>query len=165
MDSKPISLQSIHEILVDHQINSFDKFFINTDAENAQYKRIAWTSVEDIKEISTENSIDAFIFLLGLMREAEIRLQMIEHSHACHGLRKLAPVIAICPELKDIAGEILDYLELNHFSVTYTTFLGSELFLSKTWRDIHPLLSNLYTKSNNLSFKRKPLLDSHKSNI
>lgn len=141
IDVAPIDNHRIYQILVNHRIASFDRFFNQIYHPKPSIERRLWSNVDDIKQIALEPTLDAFVFLLGLMRESENRLLEREHSFACSGIRRLVPVIFSIPALQRITGYIMDYLEVNHFQVLYRTPHGDSIFTGTFWREKHKDIS------------------------
>lgn len=160
MEVNDLDLKKIYSFMVQLKITNFNKFFVQPNSSISQFQRNSWTELKDIKEIANDPSLSTFIFLLGIMRESLIRLNAMNHIHACAGLRRLAPVVWDTPELRNLVGDIFDHLERSYFSVTYTTSGLSEMYLSKTWRDLHPEISKLYPNTlNDHSIPRQPFLE------
>lgn len=148
-----LNLTEIWQIMVKCKIKNLDDFFITTSEKSL----IRTGVVTRDKLLALENStvaLEALTFLIGLIREAEIRLDVQIHKMSV--TRILALIPRLCEEsvIKEFAGALLDYLEIKFFRVSYgLPDNGVEMIFPKSWRDIHSQTAesaNGMIKSDNL---------------
>lgn len=145
MQPKYILLADLHRHMLLLNGLFIGKFFSNNDDDGTRVRNY-FAEPADIKAISnTEKTLDAFAFLLGILREAEIRADMQNHYCARDGMLKLFPNIAALPPIEPVAGRLFDYIESSYFNVIYIIPPnGDEMIFPKGWREIYPHLARLY---------------------
>lgn len=142
MQPKEYTLNELHTCMADLNGLFFNKFFSNNEALIRNY----FAEPSDVRKIAEEDkTLDAFAFLLGILREAEIRADMQNHNCARVGMRTLLPYIAAIPQMEPVIGRLFDYIENTYFNVIYTIPpYGVEMSFQNSWRETYPDISLLY---------------------
>lgn len=92
----------------------------------------------------SDNVIEALTFLMGLLREAEIRIDVRTHYQVATTIKSLIPRLNEVPEFKTFLGALLDYIEVKFMRVIYTIpDSGSEIVYPTSWREIYPDISKV----------------------
>lgn len=151
MQPKAYSLEEMHQIMAGIEGGFYYKFFSRYDWPERVYVRNFEVDIKEIRKVSRHNTLDAFAFLLGLVREAEYTLDVRVHFNACIGMSELFPSVARMPEIKPVAGQLFDYLEGAYFRVIYTVPDGSEIVFRQSWRELYPDLADQYSVSAELA--------------
>ena len=150
----PLELSQIWRIMVNTNIKNLDDFFIPTPSGG--YVRTGQVTREKLINLENINfTLDALTFLLGLIRESEIRLDVRIHRMSVSRIISLIPKFFNEPVLKEFAADFFDFLEIKFFKVSYIApDECSEIIFTQSWRDIHPEISKLHVKK--LEFEITP---------
>ena len=141
LSAKELNLPEIWQTMVDCKINNKRSFFIPNSDQNL----VRLGSITQKKLLKLERStkpLEAMTFLIGLIRESEIRLDVRSHHMAVNRIIALLPRISVIPEFEAFAGELFDYIEIKFFRVKYDIpDSGARVTYSESWREIYPELS------------------------
>jgi hypothetical protein len=154
-----LTLPEIWEIMLKCNIKNPEEFFIPT-ASNGLVRTGLVTRKKLLTLEKSESALVALTFLIGLIREAEIRLVVQIHRMSVSRIIALLPRLCEEPVIKEFAGTLFDYLEIKFFRVSYgLPDNGVEMIFSKSWRDIYLQTS----KSVNGSIVSKNVPSSYRS--
>lgn len=156
LQPKPLAMEDIHRWMLQLQGKFVRRFFSENDNDGALVRNY-FTIPADVKDIArNEQSLDAFTFLVGIVQESEIRVDMQNHYCACIGMRKLFPIIAELPQMTSISGRLFDYIEARFFKVIYRIPPdGEEMRFTQSWRDTFPELAKNYPDTPDKQDKNK----------
>lgn len=145
LQPKEYGLAQLHQLMLQLNGPFIGKFFSNTDwPEKTFVRNYSAIQVGDIKSIASHENLDSFAFLLGLLREAEIRMDILPHFNSGKYMKQLFPVVANFPQIQPFAGILFDYLENTFFKMIYNAPDGSEMYFAERWRDQFPDLAVTY---------------------
>lgn len=132
-----LTLPEIWEIMVECKIKNLEDFFIPS-ASNSLVRTGVVTRDKLLKLEKSECALDALTFLIGFIREAEIRLDVQTHRMSVSRIIALIPRICEAPVIEEFAGTLFDFLEIKFFRISYgLPDNGVELIFPQSWRDIH----------------------------
>lgn len=132
-----LTLPEIWQMMLSCKIKNLEDFFIPT-ANNGLVRTGVVTRDKLITLENSKSALDAFTFLIGLIKEAEIRLDVQLHKMSVSRIIALIPRLSEEPVVKEFAGALFDFLEIKFFRVSYgLPDNGVEMVFPKSWRDIH----------------------------
>ena len=132
-----LKLSEIWKLMLSCKIKNQDDFFIPT-ASNGLVRTGVVTRDKLIALENSKSALDTLTFLIGLIREAEIRLDVRLHKMSVSTIVALIPRLNEEPIIKEFAGALFDFLEIKFFRVSYgLPDNGVEMVFPKSWRDIH----------------------------
>jgi hypothetical protein len=141
LSTDDLKLPEIWQIMVNCKINNKRSFFL----ENSDHNLVRLGSITLKKLLKLEKSkqlIEVVTFLIGLIRESEIRLDVRSHHIVVNRILALLPRFCDIPEFKDFAGALIDYMELKFFRVSYDIpDSAARIIFPKSWREIYPEIS------------------------
>lgn len=138
-----LSLSLIWKKMAECHISNKASFF---ELNNSGFPlRTSTINPEKLRCLATSNNvIEALTFLVGLLRESEIRVDVRSHYQAATTIKSLIPRLVEVPELDRFLGALLDYIEINYLRVTYNTpDSGADLVYPTYWRTEYPNISSL----------------------
>jgi hypothetical protein len=142
-----LTLPGIWQIMLSCNIKNLNDFFIPT-ANNDLVRTGIVTRDKLLALENSKSTLDALTFLIGLIKEAEIRLDVQLHKMSVSRIIALIPRLSEEPVLKEFAGALFDFLEIKFFRVSYALpDNGVEMIFPKSWRDIHFQVSESVTGS------------------
>ena len=138
---KELKLPEIWQIMVDCKITNKQSFFLENSDQNLV--RLGGITLKKLLMlVQSEKPLETLTFLIGLIRESEIRLDVRAHRMAVSRILALMPRISEIPEFKNFAGELFDYIELKYFRVKYDIpDSAARMTFPKSWRKIYPKFS------------------------
>ncbi len=155
-----LTLQEIWQIMLTCKIKNLEDFFVRT-ARNGLVRTGVVTPDKLLTVENSKSTLDTLTFLIGLIKEAEIRLDVRLHKMSVTKVIALIPRLCKEPILKEFAGTLFDFLEIKFFRVSYgLPDNGVEMVFPKSWRDIHTQISksaNGMIKSDNIPSKYRSL--------
>lgn len=150
-----LTLPEIWQIMVNCEIDNLLDFFDRTlDGSLIRTGNVGRDKL--IKLLNSKSYIDVLTFLIGLIKEAEIRLDVRLHRTSVSMLLILIPKFFNDPIIKNFAGTLFDFIESKYFRVSYAIpDSGAELIFTMSWRERHKDISE------HLSSKNSFLQSSH----
>lgn len=147
IQKKSLSLHQIHTLMKDCNTSSFSDFFSETSTGG--FGRNYIYDFRKIKFLSLErNSLDALGFLMGLLREAQIRTDVRQHRMSVTTMVSIFPAISTIAQIEPFAGDLFDSIEHKFFRVAYLPpDGGAEIAFKKSWREKHTDLASKYPTS------------------
>ena len=108
--------------------------------------------------VKKKHKIDVLAFLLGLLREAELKIDPRQHRICVSAMLSIFPELSNLPQLVNFSGKLFDILEERFFRVAYPFHEGgSEVVFPSSWRDKWPAISVKYpimeSEANSISYR------------
>lgn len=161
IDGSIKDLSQIWSIMIGSNIDNLNDFFCKS-INNRRVRTGVVTRDKLLVVEKSANEIEILTFLLCLLKEAEIRLDVRVHRMTVTRIISIMPRLNAHPVIKGFAGILFDYLEINFFRVIYSLpDHEGDMCFKKSWRDFHRKLSTeVYgsIKSRNVPSKYRLLI-------